>query len=193
MSENGYHPKESKGDILEEYRNSQTNYPQVIAMMSSKENVAWKWRPWQCDNSYLLKTQFSFTTSKSCTTMQVSKVASEGIYGTALLIDVKKVDVLLGDFNINVLSNETYAGVSNVLREYKLIVREPKHSNGGLMDHLYLMKQFLVEKHLKSHSKEYIFFRSWCSENPYSERKQGRNWGYMKVYWVIYSFIELLL
>ena len=64
------------------------------------------------------------------------------------LVDAKKVDILLRDFNINALSNEAYAGVSNVLTRYKLMVSEPTPMDGGLLDHLYLMKHFLVRKHV---------------------------------------------
>ena len=55
----------------------------------------------------------------------------------------KKADILLKDFNNNTLSNQAYEGVSNVLAEYKLMLSEPTHMNGGLLDHLYLVKQFL--------------------------------------------------
>ena len=57
----------------------------------------------------------------------------------------KKVDILLVDFNINALSNEAYAGVNNLLAEYKLIVSEATHMDGGLLYDLCLMKQFLVK------------------------------------------------
>ena len=55
----------------------------------------------------------------------------------------EKADILLGDFNNNTLSNEAYEGVSNVPAEYKLMVSEPAHMDGGLLDHLYSVKQFL--------------------------------------------------
>ena len=73
------------------------------------------------------------------------------------LIDVKKVNILLGDFNINALSKEAYAGVSNVLIRYKLMVSEPTFMDGGLLDQLYLMKRFLVRKHVNSTVKIIYF------------------------------------
>ena len=63
---------------------------------------------------------------------------------------VNKVDNLLGDFNINVLSNDSSGGVDNILTQYKLIAREPIHIDGGLVDHLDLVKQCSVENHLDS-------------------------------------------
>ena len=59
-----------------------------------------------------------------------------------------KVDILLGDFNINILSNNGNGGVYNILTQYKLIAREPIHVDGVLVDYLDLMKQFSVENHL---------------------------------------------
>ena len=61
---------------------------------------------------------------------------------------VNKVDILLGDFNINVLSNDSIGGVYNILTQYKLTAREPIHIDGGLVDYLDLMKQFSVENDL---------------------------------------------
>ena len=66
------------------------------------------------------------------------------------LTNVKKSDILLGDFNTNALSNETYVGVSNAFTEYKFMVSEPTYINVDLLDHLYLMKQFLFAKHVTS-------------------------------------------
>ena len=67
------------------------------------------------------------------------------------MANVKKVDVLLEDFNINAaLSNEPYAGVSNVFTEYKLMASEPTYMDAGLLDHLYLMRQFLFGKQVTS-------------------------------------------
>ena len=99
-----------------------------------------------------------FKTSESTIVIQVSKVTSGEIYRTTLLVGyVKEVDILLGNFNINSIKNEASAGVSNFLTEYKLVVSEPTHMEGGLLDHLYLMKQFLVRKHVNSTIKNIYF------------------------------------
>ena len=52
------------------------------------------------------------------------------------LANVKKVDILLGDFSTNALSNEAYADISNVLTEYKLMISELIRMDGGLLDHI---------------------------------------------------------
>ena len=64
---------------------------------------------------------------------------------------------MLGDFNINALSNEPYAGVSNVFTEYKLMVSEPTYMDVGLLDHLYLMKEILFGKQVTSTVKNIYF------------------------------------
>ena len=66
------------------------------------------------------------------------------------LATVKKIDILLRYFNTNALSNEPYAGVTNGFTDYKLMVSEPTYINVYLLDHLYLMKQFLFGKHVTS-------------------------------------------
>ena len=73
------------------------------------------------------------------------------------LANVKKIDILLGDVNINALSNEPYAGVSNAFTEYKFMVSEPTYINVDLLDHLYLMKKFLFGKHVTSAVKNIYF------------------------------------
>ena len=72
------------------------------------------------------------------------------------LAPVKKVDISLGDFNINTLSKEAYADVSNVLTEYTLTVSEATYMDESLLDHLYLMEQFSVHKHVKSAVKNIV-------------------------------------
>ena len=62
----------------------------------------------------------------------------------------KKVDILFGDFNIDAISNEAYADIDKVLPEYVLMVIESTHLYGGLLDHMYLRKQFLMGKHANS-------------------------------------------
>ena len=71
------------------------------------------------------------------------------------LATVKKTDILLGYFNTNALSNKPYAGVSNAFTDYKFMVSEPTYINVDLLDHLYLMKQFLFGKHVTSVVKNF--------------------------------------
>ena len=73
------------------------------------------------------------------------------------MANVKEVDIFVEDFNINALSNEAYTGVNNVPTGYKLMVSEPTYMDEGLLDHLYLMKQFLVGKQVNSTVKNKYF------------------------------------
>lgn len=57
---------------------------------------------------------------------------------------------LLGNFNIYPLSNEVHADIDNVLTEYVVMVTEPTHNDGGLLDHMYLQIQFLMGKQANS-------------------------------------------
>lgn len=48
------------------------------------------------------------------------------------------IDVILGDFNVNALSEENY--FLDYLTEYKQVVTEPTHISGSLIDHIYVHK-----------------------------------------------------
>ena len=61
------------------------------------------------------------------------------------------------EISINILGNEAYADVSNVLTECKLMVSDPTQMDEGLLDHLCLMKQFLVGKYVNSAVKNTYF------------------------------------
>ena len=67
--------------------------------------------------------------------LSFSKITSYLICKSA--ITCKKVDILLGDFNIDALYNEAYANVEYVLTEFVLMVTEPTHLDGELLDHMY--------------------------------------------------------
>lgn len=43
-----------------------------------------------------------------------------------------------------------YADIDNVLTEYVVMVTEPTHNDGGLLDHMYLQIQFLMGKQANS-------------------------------------------
>ena len=61
---------------------------------------------------------------------------------THLVSRCKKVDILLGDFNINGRCNEAYAGVKNALTQYALMIIELTHLDGRFSNHVYLRKKF---------------------------------------------------
>ena len=55
----------------------------------------------------------------------------------------KTFDLILGDFNINALDDETFQPLKNILNSYEMVVREPTHLDGGLLDNVYIRKMFL--------------------------------------------------
>jgi len=48
------------------------------------------------------------------------------------------VDIILGDFNVNALSENNY--FIDYLTDYKQVVTEPTHISGSLIDHIYVHK-----------------------------------------------------
>lgn len=60
------------------------------------------------------------------------------------LIEVRETDIILGDFNINLLkeSNEKEM-LQYHLRDFQQIVEGPTHVDGGLIDHVYIRKSLL--------------------------------------------------
>ena len=55
----------------------------------------------------------------------------------------KTFDLILGDFNINALDDETFQPLKNILNSYEMVVRESTHLDGGLLDNVYIRKMFL--------------------------------------------------
>ena len=68
----------------------------------------------------------------------------------AALLQSNQVDILLGDFNIDALDDAAAHQLNDILGNFQLIVKEPTHLDGGLLDHIYLHKLFLVGKHVDS-------------------------------------------
>ena len=62
----------------------------------------------------------------------------------------------MGDFNIDALDPEN-AYLSEVLSSYKMIVDEPTHLAGGLLDHVYLNNSFTDKKEVKCFVKDMYF------------------------------------
>ena len=61
-------------------------------------------------------------------------------------IDEEKPDILLGDFNLDALCYNSYTRLQQRLENYKLLVSEPTHMDGGLLDHVYIAKSFSTDK-----------------------------------------------
>ena len=66
-----------------------------------------------------------------------------------LLSDRHIIDIVLGDFNIDILNN-TNINLQNVLSNYTLLVNEATHISGSLLDHVYVnnetLQNFSVDK-----------------------------------------------
>ena len=66
-----------------------------------------------------------------------------------LLSDRHIIDIVLGDFNIDIL-NSTNINLQKVLSNYTLLVHESTHISGSLLDHVYVnnetLQKFSVDK-----------------------------------------------
>ena len=56
------------------------------------------------------------------------------------LFNARTTDILLGDSNIVAFDGDAYTRLDEVLSSYRLMVKEPTHLDGGLLDHVYLLK-----------------------------------------------------
>ena len=61
-------------------------------------------------------------------------------------IDEEKPDILHGDFNLDALCYDSYNLLQQRLENYKLLVSEPTHINGGVLDHVYIAWSFSTDK-----------------------------------------------
>ena len=60
----------------------------------------------------------------------------------------RHVDIILGDFNINVLGKPV-AKLSSALGNFIQIVKEPTHLSGSLIDHVYIHQDLLGNVNVK--------------------------------------------
>ena len=61
-------------------------------------------------------------------------------------IDEKNPDILFGDFNVNALCTDSYSNLRHMLTNYKLLVSQPTHLDGALLDHVYIADSFSAHK-----------------------------------------------
>ena len=59
---------------------------------------------------------------------------------------MKKKHILLGDFNINALCTDSYSNLRHMLTNYKLLLSQPTHLDGALLDHAYIADSFSGHK-----------------------------------------------
>ena len=72
-------------------------------------------------------------------------------------IDEEKADILLGDFNLDALCYDSCNPLQQRLENYKLLVSEPTHMDGGLLDHVYIARSFSTNKLLATVIKNVYF------------------------------------
>ena len=56
----------------------------------------------------------------------------------------------MGDFNVDALDHEANQRLWGTLESHDLVVSGPTHLDGGLLDHVYLLKSFMGGKNIKS-------------------------------------------
>ena len=54
------------------------------------------------------------------------------------LIRSEQIQKILGNFNADAFDSDNYASLSNFLERYSMVVRDPTHLSGSLIDHVYL-------------------------------------------------------
>ena len=54
------------------------------------------------------------------------------------LIWSEQIQKILGNFNTDAFDSDNYASLSNFLERYSMVVRDPTHLSGSLIDHVYL-------------------------------------------------------
>ena len=69
----------------------------------------------------------------------------------------------MGDFNVDALDHEANQRLWGTLESHDLVVSGPTHLDGGLLDHVYLLKSFIGGKKvalliLKVASLKYLLF-----------------------------------
>ena len=58
---------------------------------------------------------------------------------------MEKTDIN-GNFNINTLRTELYSNLRHMITNYKLLVSQPTHLDGVLLDHAYIVDSFSGHK-----------------------------------------------
>ena len=59
---------------------------------------------------------------------------------------MKKTHTLVGDFNINALCTDSHSNLRHMLTNNKLLVSQPTHLDGALLDYVYIADSFSAHK-----------------------------------------------
>ena len=74
------------------------------------------------------------------------------------IVEENNIDILLGDFNINAFHDTLLTNMT--LQRFQMIVSEPTHIDGGLIDHVYLRNTFKEKQASIKFNEKYLLFRS---------------------------------
>jgi len=74
----------------------------------------------------------------------------------AQLVRCHDISIIMGDFNIDALDPENDY-IKNMLSSYQMIVHEPTHLAGGLLDHAYVKTDFLNRRNIRCSVKSVYF------------------------------------
>lgn len=63
-----------------------------------------------------------------------------------MLLHNSEIELILGDFNINLLKDNTSSKeLQHILKDFNQVIEFPTHADGGLIDHVYVKKSLLQE------------------------------------------------
>ena len=72
------------------------------------------------------------------------------------ILQNRKIDIVLGDFNIDAF-DPVYENLRILMANFRLVVDKPTHLSGGLLDHIYIRKDFLIGKYFNVNVKNVFF------------------------------------
>ena len=92
--------------------------------------------------------------------------------------NARKIDILLGDFNVDAFDSDACAKLHYILSNYRLVVKEPIDLDGALLGHIYLHKLFLSKnvnalvKNIYFSDHDAVNWKYWLEEMMTSISKE---------------------
>ena len=74
-----------------------------------------------------------------------------------LLSTSKMLNIVLGDFNINIVTHSN-SKMQQLMSQYKLIIHEPTHISRSLLDHFYINRKALEKLLLEAIQTDSIYY-----------------------------------
>ena len=90
------------------------------------------------------KTVFSNTSVTIALLYRQQNCSSSNFQNIVVYLVNQGIDIIMGDFNINFLDTTAFAPLIDTLHLYEQIVTEPTHLDGGLIDHVHIRKNLLI-------------------------------------------------